>query len=250
MKPTRAAPTRIRCGCDYRLVGLASGRGCSLPDRRSLQRYLVRLLPWFRSAGVVVGDPGVVVECCGVGVERNAQTMTAQRPPLSGRTSWPWNVRGVFSRHLALGDDVGLDRTQAGYRDGVLRLVQGPSPEEAVGMCNNPPRVGEPCWLSSVGILVCGDIGVLLTGGTGCAPDPGGRLPSGSAGGAARWCCAHRSLCGRVTRVIQGWVEGAAAVTASSYGRFRCSSERLPTDIHTGDNLTGKGDGTTSRSEG
>ena len=31
--------------------------------------------------------------------------------------------RGVFSRQLVLGDNLDLDRVQAGYRDGVLRLV-------------------------------------------------------------------------------------------------------------------------------
>ena len=40
-----------------------------------------------------------------------AEFLAAERP------------RGVFSRQLVLGDNVDLDRIEAGYRDGVLRLV-------------------------------------------------------------------------------------------------------------------------------
>ena len=33
------------------------------------------------------------------------------------------NARGVFSRQLVLGDNLDLDRIEAAYADGVLRLV-------------------------------------------------------------------------------------------------------------------------------
>ena len=67
------------------------------------------------------GDPDSV----DLDVERNVLTVTAQRPPLDEKTEFlaAERPRGVFSRQLVLGDNVDLDRIQAGYRDGVLRLV-------------------------------------------------------------------------------------------------------------------------------
>jgi HSP20 family protein len=58
-------------------------------------------------------------------VERNVLTVTAQRPPLDEQAEFlaAERPRGVFSRQLVLGENVDLDRIQAGYRDGVLRLV-------------------------------------------------------------------------------------------------------------------------------
>jgi len=52
-------------------------------------------------------------------------TVTAQRAPLDEQAEFltAERPRGVFSRQLILGDNVDLDRIQAGYRDGVLRLV-------------------------------------------------------------------------------------------------------------------------------
>jgi HSP20 family protein len=44
-------------------------------------------------------------------LDEKAEYLAAERP------------RGVFSRQLILGDNVDLDRIDAGYRDGVLRLV-------------------------------------------------------------------------------------------------------------------------------
>ena len=52
-------------------------------------------------------------------------TVTAQRAPLDQQAEFlaAERPRGVFSRQLVLGDNVDPDRIQAGYRDGVLRLV-------------------------------------------------------------------------------------------------------------------------------
>ena len=51
--------------------------------------------------------------------------VTAQRPPLDQQADFltAERPRGVFSRQLVMGDNVDLDRINAGYRDGVLRLV-------------------------------------------------------------------------------------------------------------------------------
>ena len=69
--------------------------------------------------------PGVNADAVDLDVERNVLTVTAQRPALSGDTEFlaAERPRGVFSRQLVLGDNLDLDRVQAGYRDGVLRLV-------------------------------------------------------------------------------------------------------------------------------
>jgi len=69
--------------------------------------------------------PGVNPESVDLDVERNVLTVTAQRPPLDEKADFlaAERPRGVFSRQLVLGDNLDLDRVQAGYRDGVLRLV-------------------------------------------------------------------------------------------------------------------------------
>ena len=69
--------------------------------------------------------PGVSPDSVDLDVERNVLTVTAQRPPLDEKAEYlaAERPRGVFSRQLVLGDNVDLDRIQAGYRDGVLRLV-------------------------------------------------------------------------------------------------------------------------------
>src|SRR6478672_7051619 len=58
-------------------------------------------------------------------VERNVLTVTAQRPTLNEGQEFlaAERPRGVFSRQLVLGDNLDLDKIQAGYRDGVLKLV-------------------------------------------------------------------------------------------------------------------------------
>jgi HSP20 family protein len=69
--------------------------------------------------------PGVDPGSVDLDVERNVLTVTAQRPPVDDRSSYlaAERPRGVFSRQLVLGDNLDLDRIEANYRDGVLRLV-------------------------------------------------------------------------------------------------------------------------------
>ena len=69
--------------------------------------------------------PGVSAESIDLDVERNVLTIRAERVANNG----DWQMlaserpRGAFSRQLVLGDNLDLDRIEAGYRDGVLRLV-------------------------------------------------------------------------------------------------------------------------------
>src|SRR3954462_7880396 len=69
--------------------------------------------------------PGVSRESIDLDVERNVLTVRAERVARNG----DWEAlsaerpRGVFSRQLVLGDNLDLDRIEAGYAEGVLRLV-------------------------------------------------------------------------------------------------------------------------------
>jgi HSP20 family protein len=69
--------------------------------------------------------PGVSPDSVDLDVERNVLTIRAERVAPNG----DWQMlaserpRGAFSRQLVLGDNLDLDRIEAGYRDGVLRLV-------------------------------------------------------------------------------------------------------------------------------
>ena len=76
--------------------------------------------------------PGVQPDSVDLDVERNVLTVTAQRPGLDEATEFlaAERPRGVFSRQLVLGDNLDLDRVEASYRDGVLRL-QIPVAEKA-----------------------------------------------------------------------------------------------------------------------
>jgi HSP20 family protein len=69
--------------------------------------------------------PGVAKDTIDVDVERNVLTVTAER--LSRNGDWEMlaseRSRGRFSRQLVLGDNLDLDRIEADYADGVLRLV-------------------------------------------------------------------------------------------------------------------------------
>ena len=69
--------------------------------------------------------PGVSADAVDLDVERNVLTVTAQRSALDENTEFlaAERPRGLFSRQLVLGDNLDLDRVQAAYRDGVLRLV-------------------------------------------------------------------------------------------------------------------------------
>ncbi len=69
--------------------------------------------------------PGVTADSIDLDVERNVLTVTAQRPALNEQVDFlaAERPRGVFSRQLVLGDNLDLDRIEADYRDGVLRLT-------------------------------------------------------------------------------------------------------------------------------
>jgi HSP20 family protein len=68
--------------------------------------------------------PGVSQETIDLDVERNVLTVRAERIGRNG----DWEMlaserpRGVFSRQLVLGDNLDLDRIEASYDSGVLRL--------------------------------------------------------------------------------------------------------------------------------
>jgi HSP20 family protein len=69
--------------------------------------------------------PGVARDSIDLDVERNVLTIRAERVARNG----DWEAlaserpRGVFSRQLVLGDNLDLEHIEAGYADGVLRLV-------------------------------------------------------------------------------------------------------------------------------
>ena len=68
--------------------------------------------------------PGVAKESIDLDVERNVLTVRAERVARNG----DWEAlaserpKGQFSRQLVLGDNLDLDRIEAAYADGVLRL--------------------------------------------------------------------------------------------------------------------------------
>ena len=69
--------------------------------------------------------PGVSSETIDIDVERNVLTVRAERVPRNG--DWEMlaseRAKGAFSRQLVLGDNLDLDRIEADYDAGVLRLV-------------------------------------------------------------------------------------------------------------------------------
>ena len=69
--------------------------------------------------------PGVSRESIDLDVERNVLTVRAER--VSGNGDWEMlaseRPRGVFSRQLVLGDNLDLERIEANYDGGVLRLI-------------------------------------------------------------------------------------------------------------------------------
>ena len=69
--------------------------------------------------------PGVSTESIDLDVERNVLTVRAERVARNG--DWEplasERPRGAFSRQLVLGDNLDLEHIEAGYSDGVLRLV-------------------------------------------------------------------------------------------------------------------------------
>ncbi len=69
--------------------------------------------------------PGVAPDTLDLDVERNVLTIRAERPSRSG--DWEplaaERPRGLFSRQLVLGENLDLERINASYDAGVLRLV-------------------------------------------------------------------------------------------------------------------------------
>ena len=69
--------------------------------------------------------PGVNQESIDLDVERNVLTISAER--FAGNGDWEMlaseRPKGRFSRQLVLGDNLDLDRIEAAYDGGVLRLV-------------------------------------------------------------------------------------------------------------------------------
>ena len=68
--------------------------------------------------------PGVQPETLDIDVERNVLTVRAERPRRNGDWEQLASERptGLFSRQLVLGDNLDLDRLEAAYDSGVLRL--------------------------------------------------------------------------------------------------------------------------------
>src|SRR3954451_3213046 len=69
--------------------------------------------------------PGVRPETLDIDVERNVLTLRAERPARNGDWEMLASERptGLFSRQLVLGDNLDLEKVQADYRDGVLKLT-------------------------------------------------------------------------------------------------------------------------------
>jgi HSP20 family protein len=69
--------------------------------------------------------PGVAKDSIDLDVERNVLTVRAERVARNG--DWEplasERPKGMFSRQLVLGDNLDLEHIEAGYADGVLRLV-------------------------------------------------------------------------------------------------------------------------------
>ena len=69
--------------------------------------------------------PGVAPDTLDIDVERNVLTVKAERPARNG--DWEplasERPKGLFSRQLVLGDNLDLDRVEANYDAGVLRLT-------------------------------------------------------------------------------------------------------------------------------
>jgi HSP20 family protein len=69
--------------------------------------------------------PGVSRDSIDIDVERNVLTVRAER--VAGNGDWQRlaseRTHGQFSRQLVLGDNLDLSRVEAGYDNGVLRLV-------------------------------------------------------------------------------------------------------------------------------
>jgi HSP20 family protein len=99
-----------------------------LTPQGTLARPAAMLMDAWREGDAFVLEfdlPGVQPETLDIDVERNVLTVRAERPPKNG----DWEMlaaerpTGLFSRQLVLGDNLDLDRLEARYDDGVLRLT-------------------------------------------------------------------------------------------------------------------------------
>lgn len=94
--------------------------------------------------------PGVSPESIDLDVERNVLTVRAERVARNG----DWEMlaserpRGIFSRQLVLGDNLDLDRIEAHYEGGVLRLTI-PVAEKAKPRKIEVTRGDQPAAISS-----------------------------------------------------------------------------------------------------
>ncbi|MGN0064337.1 MAG: Hsp20/alpha crystallin family protein [Nocardioides sp.] len=97
--------------------------------------------------------PGVARESIDIDVERNVLTVRAER--VARNSDWESlaseRPKGAFSRQLVLGDNLDLDRVEAAYTDGVLRVVV-PVAEKAKPRkieISSSPDIGKPAEISA-----------------------------------------------------------------------------------------------------
>ena len=105
-----------------------SGQQAFGPPRGTTSRPAVMPMDAWRDGDRVVIEldlPGVSAEDIDLDVERNVLTVKAERVVHHRDREMlaTERVRGAFSRQLVLGDDLDLDRIEADYDAGVLRLV-------------------------------------------------------------------------------------------------------------------------------
>jgi HSP20 family protein len=94
----------------------------------TMARSTVMPMDAWRDGDVFVVEfdvPGVDPGSIDLDVERNVLTVRAERAGLPEQTESiaSERQRGVFSRQLFLGDSLDLDRIEASYHNGVLRLT-------------------------------------------------------------------------------------------------------------------------------
>jgi HSP20 family protein len=106
-----------------RLAGQLLGSGMGTTNRPAV----MPMDAWRRGDRFVVEFdlPGINRDSIDIDVERNVLTVKAER--VAGNGDWQRlaseRVHGQFSRQLVLGDNLDLTRIEAGYDNGVLRLV-------------------------------------------------------------------------------------------------------------------------------
>ena len=99
--------------------------------------------------------PGIRPETLDIDVERNVLTVRAERPRRNGDWEMLASERptGLFSRQLVLGDNLDLDRIEATYDAGVLRLQragrgEGEAAQDRGGELGDQQRAGRHLRLS------------------------------------------------------------------------------------------------------